>query len=387
MTSVTLWGSPEGRVPWAEVRVGPNRVALLKDGYQAFPAMLEAIAAAQQTICLESYILCDDGLGTRFVNALAERARAGVEVLLMYDTWSSEVAEETVEELRRAGVRVLAFRPMRFAQLGRLVGRLMRRNHRKTLVVDGQVGFTGGLNISDDYAAEVDGGRGWRDTHVRIVGPTAQDLERLFLETWRRTRGPRFAQERFVRPRAATCANIKIVGNDFALDTKAIRRAYTEAFGRAASRILLTHAYFLPPAKLLRALIAAARRGVRVAVILAGTTDVRLVLYAARGLYPRLLRAGVEVYEWNDGKVLHAKTAVADGLWATVGSSNLDPLSLRQNLEVNAIVLDAPFASALERLFNEDLTHCVRVTRDMVKAWGLFQRFGSWFAFRLRHWL
>jgi cardiolipin synthase len=372
----------------AEVRVGPNLVALLKDGFQAFPAMLEAIAAAQHTVCLETYILRDDAIGMRFVSALTERARAGVEVLLMYDDWGSDVAEETFEELRRAGVRVLAFRPLRLShRLGRVLGRLRRRNHRKSLVVDGQVGFTGGLNISDDYSAVVDGGRGWRDTHVRIVGPTAQDLERLFLETWARQKGPKYDAGRFVRTRGAACANIRIVGNDFALDKKAIRRAYTEAFTRAGSHIFLTHAYFLPPAKLLKAIIAAARRGVRVAVILAATTDVPIVLYAARGLYPRLLRAGVEVYEWNNGRVLHAKTAVADGLWATVGSSNLDQLSLRQNLEVNAIVLDGPFALALERLFAEDLGQCVRVTRDTVKSWTLFQRAVSWLAFQVRHWL
>jgi cardiolipin synthase len=219
------------------------------------------------------------------------------------------------------------------------------------------------------------------------VGPTAQDLERLFLETWARQKGPTYDPTRFVRTRGAACANIKIVGNDFALDKKAIRRAYTEAFSRAASHIFLTHAYFLPPAKLLKALISAARRGVRVAVILAATTDVRIVLYAARGLYPRLLRAGVEVYEWDNGRVLHAKTAVADGLWAIVGSSNLDQLSLWQNLEVNAIVFDGPFAMALEKLFAEDLTQCVRVTRDTVKSWTLFQRAVSWLAFQVRHWL
>jgi cardiolipin synthase len=268
-----------------------------------------------------------------------------------------------------------------------VLAKLQRRNHRKSLVVDGKVGFTGGLNISDDYAAPVDGGRGWRDTHVRIVGPTALELERLFLQTWRRHRGPRFDQEAFNRPGGAACAGIKIVGNDFALDSKAIRRAYTEAFNRAASHIYLTHAYFLPPSRLLKALVSAARRGVRVVVILAGTTDVLMVLYAARGLYPRLLRAGVEVYEWNNGRVLHAKTAVADGMWATVGSSNLDPLSLRQNLEVNAIVLDAPFAAALERMFYEDLEQCVRVTKETVREWGLFQRLASWIAFRLRYWL
>lgn len=382
------WALPEGREPWAEVRVGPNLVALLKDGLQAYPAMLDAIAAAQATICLETYILRDDGMGMRFLSALIDRARAGVSVLLMYDAWGSTVSEETLEELRRGGVRVFPFKPLRFfGGLGRVLGRLRRRNHRKSLVIDGVVGFTGGLNISDDYAAEVDGGQGWRDTHVRLVGPTAQDLETLFLDTWRRHRGPKFDAAPFVRRPSATCANIKILRNDFALDQKAIRRAYTEAFDGAASHIYLTHAYFLPPSRLLRSLVSAARRGVRVAVMLAATTDVHLVLWAARGLYGRLLSAGVEVYEWNAGQVLHAKTAAVDGRWATVGSSNLDPLSLRQNLEVNALILDEPFTSALERLFHEDLSQCVRITREVVASWGLVARALSWLASRLRRWL
>jgi cardiolipin synthase len=222
---------------------------------------------------------------------------------------------------------------------------------------------------------------------LRLVGPSALELERLFLSTWRQYRGPAFDAQRFERPAPAAQARLRIVGNDFPLDRKGIRRAYVEAFSRARSSIFLTHAYFLPPAKVLNALLTASRRGVRVAIILAATTDVKLVLFAARGLYAKLLKAGVEVYEWQSGRVLHAKTAVSDSLWATVGSSNLDPLSLRQNLEVNALVIDAEFARALERLFLEDLRQCRRVTQETVRAWGLWTRFLSSIAFRLRHWL
>jgi cardiolipin synthase len=351
--------------------------------------MLAAIEGARHTICLETYILRDDDIGLRFLGALMERARAGVEVLLMYDFWGSQVSEATLAEVRSAGVKVLVFKPMRFLAdpLGRLLAKARRRNHRKSLVVDGAVGFTGGLNISTDYAAVVDGGAGWRDTHVRIDGPDAQALERLFLRTWKDQRGPAYDTSRFVRPRVAGCEKLRVVGNDFALDRKGIRRAYEDAFARATSHVYLTHAYFLPPAKMLKALVAAARRGVRVAVILAATTDVKLVLYAARGLYPRLLKNRIEVYEWRAGRVLHAKTAVADGRWCTIGSSNLDPLSLRQNLEVNAIITESSLCQAMERLFLDDLSHCERVTMAEVRRYGLVQRLLSWFAFRLRHWL
>lgn len=376
------------REPYAESRVGPNRVALLKDGYQAYPAMLAAIASARRSLCLETYILREDAMGTRFLDALIERAKAGVEVLLMYDFWGSEVSEPTLSTLRAAGVKVLAFRPWRWlGSLSRAFARVRKRNHRKSLIVDGVVGFTGGLNISNDYAAVEDGGRGWRDTHVRISGPDAMALEKLFLTTWTQHRGPKFDPTRFERPRTAGCEKLRVVGNDFALDRKGIRREYERAFAKAQNRIFVTNAYFLPPAKMVKALIAAARRGVRVGVILAATTDVKLVLWAARGLYPKLLKAKIEVYEWNAGRVLHAKTAVVDGAWATVGSSNLDPLSLRQNLEVNAIVMEPNFASALERLWVEDLVHCHRVTSETLKEYGLIDRLVSAIAYRLRHWL
>ncbi|MEW6430596.1 MAG: phospholipase D-like domain-containing protein [Myxococcota bacterium] len=379
--------APPGREPFARVTLGPNRVSLLKDGLQAFPAMLAAIASAQSTVCLETYILRDDLNGTRFINALIERAQAGVEVLLMFDAWGSDVQPATVGRLREAGVKVLAFRPVRFTpSLGRLVALFRRRNHRKSLVIDGRLGFTGGLNLTDDYAAPEDGGRGWRDTHLGMAGPAAQELERLFLETWRAQKGPAFDAARFVRPRAAGSQRLRIIGNHFAVDRKGVRRAYLDAFHRARSHIFLTHAYFVPPRKVLKALIHAAQRGVRVALVLAASTDVKLVLYAARGLYPRLLKNGVEVYEWK-GRVLHAKTAVVDGTWSTVGSANLDAMSLRHNLEVNAVVADPVFSQAVERLFVEDLEHCERVTLETLKGFGFIARALSWLAFRLRHWL
>lgn len=382
-----LPAAPAGRAPYALATLGPNRVSLLKDGKQAFPAMLAAIAGAQSTLCLESYILKDDLNGTHFVNALIERAQAGVEVLLMFDAWGSDLQPATVGRLREAGVKVLAFRPVRFTpSLARLVALFRRRNHRKSLVVDGRLGFTGGLNLTDDYAAPEDGGLGWRDTHLGIAGPAAQELERLFLETWRAQKGPAFDEARFVRPRAAGSPKLRIIGNYFAVDRKGVRRAYLDAFHHARSRIFLTHAYFMPPKKVLKALIHAAQRGVRVVLVLAASTDVRLVLYAARGLYPRLLKNGVEVYEWK-GRVLHAKTAVVDGAWSTVGSANLDAMSLRHNLEVNAVVNDAGFSGAVERLFLEDLEHCERVTLEAMRGYGLVARALSWLAYQLRHWL
>jgi cardiolipin synthase len=349
--------------------------------------MLGAIELATQTICLETYILRDDKNGGRFLNALEQKAQAGVEVLLIYDAWGSSVSAERVTALRSHGVKVLPFLPLRFsAGATKAFARLFRRNHRKSLIVDGRVGFTGGLNISDEYAAVSDGGAGWRDTHLRIDGPGALELERLFLSTWRRHRGAPLDEGRFRRTQPVSCAALSIVGNDFSLNRKAIRKAYVDAISKAKSTVFLTHAYFLPPRKLLKVLYRAARRGVRVALIVAATTDVKLVLWGARGLYPSLLRHGIEVYEWQ-GRVLHAKTAVIDGQWSTVGSANLDSLSLRQNLEVNAVVVDELFGRQMQRLFLDDLAHCQRVTNEAVKRAGVFRRLAAWLAWQLRHWL
>lgn len=371
---------------FAEVAVGTTRAALLKDGLQAFPAMLAAIAAAKKTICFETYILRDDGTGRRFAKALKERAQNGVEVNLIFDGWGSVMSEEFLLELSLSGVRSLNFQPVNFlGRIGRVIARLKRRNHRKSLIVDGEVGFTGGLNISDEYAAVEHGGKGWRDTHVRLEGPAAIELERLFLDTWRRYRGASLDEKRYVRP-SFLPGRVRVIGNAFRSDRKDIRTAYLTAMASAEKTIFLTNAYFLPPAKIVKVMSRAARSGIRVAVILAASTDVPFVLWGARGLYQRLLRAGVEVYEW-EGRILHAKTAVVDTRWSTIGSANLDSLSLRQNLEVNAVIDDATFAEAVERMFKEDLAHCRRITREWMRERPIGERLLSWLAFQLRRWL
>jgi cardiolipin synthase len=373
---------------FSHLRIGENDVTLLRDGTQAFPAMLAAIRAAKSTLCFETYIYADDTTGRRFGEALMERARAGVEVNLLYDDWSSSVSDTFRESLEEAGVRVRVYRPVRFGRLQRIVELVKRRDHRKVLTVDGQVGFTGGLNISDHYAADADGGHDWRDTHVRLEGPAAQQLEALFLETWREVRGPPTDAKRYRGPPPGLPdPRVRILSNGIRRDRKDIRRAYLEAFRKARVRIRLTHAYFLPPTRLLKELMRASRRGVRVSIILAAATDVKLVLYAARGLYPRLLRAGVRIFEWN-GRVLHAKTAVVDGHWSTVGSANLDALSLRQNLEVNAVFEDGHLGLALDRMFDEDLASCTRITPESHRRnFGLLDRVLAWLAWQIRHWM
>ncbi|APR84081.1 Cardiolipin synthetase [Minicystis rosea] len=384
---VTVERRLPARPPFAEVTAGAHRLALLKDGGQAFPAMLEAIAAARSSICLETYILRADTIGGYFAEALAARARAGVEVSLLYDAWGSSVSGAYIDALHAAGVRTLAYHPIRFSGRRReLIGRMARRDHRKSLIVDSRVAFTGGINIADDYAAIEDGGRGWRDTHLRIEGPAAVELEYFFRDTWRRAGGAPLDEGRYGGHHRRADPHVSVVSSHLRHGRSSIRDEYREAIGAARDRVWISNAYFLPQIRLIRDLSAAARRGVDVRVMVAGTTDVRAVLYASRSIYEILLAAGVRLYEW-EGRVMHAKTAVVDGRWATVGSSNLDAQSLRQNLEANAIVRHPDLAAALSRMFLEDLASCREISAERWQRRPLWVRAASWGAYLLRRWL
>ncbi|WP_437543948.1 phospholipase D-like domain-containing protein [Sorangium sp. So ce327] len=370
---------------FAEMTVGAHRLALLKDGAQTYPAMLEAIARARRTICLETYILRVDRTGQRFAEALMERAAAGVEVNVLFDAWGSSVSSSFLDGLHRAGVRSLAFRPL---DLSAPLGKVARRDHRKALIVDGAIAFTGGLNLSDDYAAPEDGGADWRDTHLRIEGPAAAELQYFFLRTWQRTGGAPIDDERYGYAERRPDPAVQIISNDLPRrrHRHGIRDAYRHAIERARRRIYITNAYFLPPLRIIHVLSAAARRGVDVRIMVAGTTDVPAVLLASRAIYGHLLDAGARMFEWR-GRVLHAKTAVIDGLWSTVGSTNLDSQSLRMNLEVNAVVSHRGFAGAMERMFADDLSYCREITAAGWAQRPLWERAASWTAYLARDWL
>ena len=385
MTPLALPGAPN---LYAEVELGVHRLGLLRDGEQAFPAMLEAIARARSTISLETYILRDDGVGRRFASALSERARAGVEVNLLFDAWGSSVPDRYLERLRHAGVRTLAYRPISFAGplSQRLLARLGRRDHKKSLVVDHALAFTGGINLCDDHAPRVQGGAAWRDTHLVIEGPAALELEWFFLRTWRREGGAPLDEARYASEGRRPDGRVQVLSSDLRRGRHSIRRAYRNAFRGARERISITNAYFLPTLPLFRALTTAARRGVDVRVIVPGESDVAAVRLASRSIYGRMLRAGVRIFEYA-GRMLHAKTAVVDGRWATVGSSNLDSQSLRRNLEANAIVEDERFAAALEAMFEEDLASSLEVTRADWQRRGPLERAGSWLAYLAKDWL
>ena len=367
-----------------------HRARVLVDGRDAFPAMLRAIDAAQRSCWLETYILRDDRVGRTFARALAARAREGVATAVIYDAFGSlnTLSSAYLSFLRDAGVHVQSYHASywRFWEWN-------QRDHRKILVVDGQVGFLGGLNIGDEYAAPEEGGGGWRDTHMQIEGPAVATLVELFASVWTRlTKEPppgndrersereepgqpwRGPAGRYVPPAPVPGATLaKVVGTRRHGDRGRIKRAYLDAINAARRRIAITNAYFVPHIQIRRALAAAVKRGVDVRVITAGLSDVVPVQLAGRALYPGLLRGGVRVYERIE-RVLHAKTAVVDGMWATVGSYNLNRRSVFHDLEVIAVLLDEELGARLDHSFDHDLEESVEVDMDAVRARPLGER-------------
>ena len=336
-----------GRYP----TIAGNRAELLVDGAQAYPAMLGAIAAAESSIALESYIFRADATGRRFLEALVERTQAGVQLRVLVDgVGASDTPRTFWEPLIARGAQVEVFRPLRgLFPFGKAA---WIRDHRKLLVIDDRVGFIGGLNIGNDNAPLSWGGQGWHDEHVRIDGPAARGLAMLFNRTWWRITKDDW--NRRLGP-AIPAGDIRMQILEGRLTRRhSVRKSYLHAIRNAQSTIRITNAYCIPDRPVRWALRDARRRGVRVQLLLAGRTDVRAIQLAGRYLYERLLTHGIEIYEWTD-RVLHAKTAVIDGRWCSIGSYNLDRRSLLHNLEANIACVDPGLGAALDAQFERDI--------------------------------
>lgn len=381
-----------------------NRVNLLPDGPATYRAMFEAIESARDHINLEYYIIEADDVGERFSRALIAKRQQGVAVQVIYDSVGSIATPRAFfDRLRAAGVQVLEFNPVNPLQ-ARRGWQLNQRDHRKMLIVDGRVAFTGGINLSAVYAsAPSRGGRGsasagsgaaeaprtsgWRDTNLRIEGPAVASLQRLFLDTWQRQAGPPLAERRWfpVVP-APGDQFVRIIGSSPGDALPAIYAAYIAAVRTAERTVHLTMAYFVPDEQAIEALTSAARRGVAVVLVLPSYTDFWAVFHAGRSHYETLLAAGVSIYE-RQAALLHSKTAVIDGVWSTVGSSNLDWRSFLHNDEVNAVVLGPRFGAEMERLFAQDLAASRRVTLATWRTRPLGTRLKEWAARVWEYWL
>lgn len=341
-----------------------NHVLLLQDGPSTYQAMLTAILAAQSHIHMETYILDADEVGERFAQAFLDKQRQGVQVRLIRDSVGTlGTSGEFFQRLMDSGIQVLEFNP-----INPLVGRkewfLNQRNHRKLLIVDGRIAFLGGINISSVYASgsfglssggRPNGNAAWRDTDLALQGPAVAELQKLFLATWETQKGePLEERNHFPEPVAAGRQVVRVISSSPEEPFSLIYATLLSAIGSARSSVYLTNAYFVPDPQLLAALVAAARRGVDVRLILPSQTDSWLVFHAGRGYYDHLLRAGVRIYE-RQGVILHSKTALIDNVWTTVGSTNLDWRSFLHNHELNAVVLGAEFGQQVQEMFNKDL--------------------------------
>jgi cardiolipin synthase A/B len=368
-----------------------NRVQLLHDGLETYAAMRKAITAAKNHINIETYIIEDDEIGQAFVELLIERQRAGVQVNMIYDSVGSiNTPRPFFDPLIAAGAGVLEFNPVN--PLNAKKGwELNQRDHRKILIVDGKTVFLGGVNISSVYSSGSFGGSKaravkreeknaadgkkkvpWRDTHIEINGPVVASFQRMFLSTWEKQKGAPLKEKNYfpdlkaegkevIRAIASSFDEVRKDDGTNATMAAPIYTTLLSAITHAETSIFLTNAYFVPDQQLIDALIAAVKRGVKVRVILPGHTDSALVFHAGRSYYTNMLKGGIDIYERSD-KLLHSKTVIIDGVWSSVGSSNLDWRSFYHNDEVVAIVLGTEFGHQMQKMFAQDLNASKQVT-------------------------
>ncbi len=366
--------------------IAGNSVRLLCNGAEVFPAWLAAIDSASDRISLEMYIFAADRIGSRFGEALMRAARRGVRVRLLYDfIGCRSTPSEFFAELRRAGVRTLVYHPHRFWRPR--FWTLFRRNHRKTLVCDGRVAFTGGINIADEWLPVSQGGDGWHDAAVEVAGPAVAAIEALFLRTWNRRsrRSSRFNAKAL--PAAPSCGDVAlaVVANTERRDRFAIRRAALHAIRESRERVYLVNPYFVPDPGILRALCRAAERSVSVQLLVPARSDSRTLDLAARATFRQLLRAGVRIFQ--HAAVVHTKVLLVDRDFVSLGSYNLDHRSLAYNLEMVINTLSPAYNQAVAEMIGSDIAESDEITPDAFERRGLWQRVLERLAYSLRHWL
>lgn len=373
-----------------------NHVQLLQDGPATYQAMYAAIMAARDHINLETYILDDDEVGQRFAQALITKQGQGVQVNLIRDSVGTlGTPPAFFQQLTDSGVKVLEFNPIN-PLVSRKEWTLNQRDHRKLLIVDGRTAFLGGINISSVYSGgsfshrsrqRPDGGAAWRDTDLQLQGPVVAELQKLFLATWESQKGEPLPEKNyFPPPKHAGQHVVRAIGSSPDEPYSLIYATLLSAIASAEVSVNITNAYFAPDPQLLDALEAAARRGVGVTLILPSQTDSWLVFHAGRNYYDRLLRAGVKIHE-RQGVILHSKTALIDGVWATVGSTNLDWRSFLHNYELNAVVLGPEFGKQVQTMFDKDLAASDAITLARWQRRALDLRLKEWFARVWEYWL
>jgi cardiolipin synthase len=351
--------------------VGGNRAEILNNGDEIVPAMTRAIREARASVDLESYIFKNDRAGALFAGALMETAQRGVEVRVLVDGTGSGLSGPLLERMKKAGVKAYVYHPIRLWS----IYKIGRRTHRKILVVDGAIAFTGGFCIADSWLGNARNPNEWRDMMVEVAGPVAAQMQAIFGEDWTYTTGEILAGDRFY-PHLAPAGNleaqaIKVARGD---SSSLAEMLYYMAIQSATKSIHIQNAYFLPDRQIRDALVRAAGRGVDVRIMVPGRQiDVPLVRMASRLHYGDLLRGGVKIYEYNR-TMMHSKDAVVDGIFSTIGSINFDGRSLRENEEDSLAFYDRDFAARLEATLAEDEKQCRQVTYESWRKRGPEQR-------------
>ena len=378
--------------------IAGNKVSLLFDGPATIRAMMDAARAATTSINLETYIFDQDPVGIEFADVLIRKRKQGITVNVLYDSVGTiGTPKEFFDRMKEAGITLLAFNPVNpAARVGKW--ELNNRDHRKLMVVDGKVAFTGGINISATYANSsffrsklkpdrVDSKEvGWRDTHVKIEGPAVAALQWSFIDNWVNQDAGDLPEGNYF-PKLAPLGDklVRVLPTDPDRESE-IYKAFIVAVQEAKKSVHITSAYFVPDRQFVDALCESARRGVDVKLVLPGVTDHGLVFHAGRAFYDELLSAGVKIYELQVA-VLHAKTAVIDGTWATVGSANIDRRSFLHNYELNVVVIDPAFGRDMESAFNEDLRDSKEVTLEQWRHRAWSNRIKEWAARLAEYWI
>jgi cardiolipin synthase A/B len=340
-----------------------NHVTSYLNGDQIFPAMLDAIRSARRTITFETYIYWSGEIGRAFSEALSERARAGVRVHVLLD-WlgTGKMDREILDAMEESGAEVCKYHPLRWYT----IGRMNNRTHRKLLVVDGRVGFTGGVGIADNWLGHAQDPEHWRDSHFRIEGPAVAQMQATFMDNWMKCRSLVLHGDDYFPPldhAGDSCA--QVFRSSPGEGAESVRLMYLLSIASARERILLANSYFVPDSLAVRELVAARKRGVRVEIITPGAhIDTEVVRKASRSRWGPLLEAGVEIWEYQP-TMYHCKVMVVDGTWVSVGSTNFDNRSFRLNDEANLNVLDRDLAAEQAAVFEADKGRSRRITLEM----------------------
>jgi cardiolipin synthase len=373
-------GDADGASPWFVV--GEDSVRLLRDGVEAFPAMFRAIARAEREILLEMYWIGADGVGARFREALAARARDGVKVRVIHDAVGSlGINEAWWQEVTAAGGQVAEFHSISPFDPRFRLERIERRDHRKLLVVDGVTGFTGGINLAAPWLTLAQGGAGWRDDMIEVRGQAAQEMRTLFFRTWRKltSENPPDDVQRLTRRRSRP---VWVLASQWRT-RRSMHREYVLRIRTASHRVDIANSYFVPDRRVRAALFHAVERGAKVRVLIPARSDVPVVQFASEALFDTLLRHGVELWILP-GTMLHAKTAIIDEAFTTIGSYNLDERSWLKNLEINLAVEDQPFARHVRSWFEHDLANATQVDLASWRERSLARRGFEWASFAMR---